>query len=276
VDQVACEPPPLRLWQDAWTGKLFSIDSVRAAGLLSRGCVSEIANALPLLSNCLVPRTLLQSILDRFGDVCNSTSPDTAFMSRFFALRDRYLHYDRALGILYGSMRSSGLGYLRGAGGDFSDFMSLAGDRAYLDAAPVPGVNLGSNMLYHEYELVRRVSGDRLSPLDRPAILRELGSALQWIADPDLKASLGKLLAEQGWTGRVPPPAKRRLRSVLWEWVRRHAMRRLGADWGNSSGFSFGSDEDALGHALRHPRPSGESVGHLALLAPVEVPMIPV
>src|SRR6202012_2141730 len=118
---------------------------------------------------------------DRFGTVCESTAPDGAFMCRFFTIGDAdYLHYDRPLGILYSSRRSNGLGYLRGKGGDFADFVKMAGDGPWPDAAPVPGMNLGNNMLYREYELVRRATGDALPPFDLPRVLEDLGRELRW------------------------------------------------------------------------------------------------
>jgi hypothetical protein len=194
VDFVAHHPPPLRVWQTPWTGRLFLVRTARVAELLSKGQVEAISHALPVLSNCVVPRAVLQSILERFGNLCSSTGPDIAFMIRFLALNDRYVHFDRAAGILYGSVRSNGLGYLRGSGGDYADFLKLWGDRAWLQASPVPGVAVGSNMLFHEYELVRRETGDSLPPLDLAGVLNDLGGGLRWVHDPRMKAHLRGIL----------------------------------------------------------------------------------
>src|SRR5436853_9283 len=139
-DFITDQPPPLRVWQPPWTGLPFSIDTRHVAGLLAQGHVSSISHALPVLSNCLVPRAMLGEVVGNFGDVCNSSGPDSAFMWRFFALRDRYIHFDRPVGIFYASHRSTGLGYLRGRGGDFADYVKTFGDKPWLDAAPIPGV----------------------------------------------------------------------------------------------------------------------------------------
>ena len=66
------------------------------------------------------------------------------------ATHDRYVHYDRCVGIAYGFDRSTGFGFVRGSGGDFGDFMQWWGDRPWLDAAPIVGLNMGQNVLFHE------------------------------------------------------------------------------------------------------------------------------
>src|SRR5438105_765075 len=119
VDSITHQPPPLRVWQTPWTGKMFTIRTARVARLVADGQVVASAHALPVLSNCIVPRAVLDAIVERFGNVCSSNAPDSAFMARFLALYGRYIHCDRAAGILYGSTRSNGLGYLGGTGGDF-------------------------------------------------------------------------------------------------------------------------------------------------------------
>jgi glycosyltransferase involved in cell wall biosynthesis len=271
VDQVASIPPPLRLWQACWTGKLFSIRCAHVAGLIARGLVVQVSNALPVLSNCLVPRSIFEGLLDRFGNICDSTAPDCAFMVRFLALHDRYLHFDRAMGILYGSRRSNGLGYLRNKGGDFPDFMRFSGSD-YLHAAPVPGISIGCNMLFHEYELARRTVGDRLPPLDRAAALQELGSELRWIAEPGRKAELRHILQEHGWKGPEPRTfPKREWRHIRDELRCRYHMKRRGYVPPTITGFAFLTDRRALKYGLLYPRERQDGHEHLAPLEPVEM-----
>lgn len=271
ADFVGEIPPPKRLWQTPWTGHVFSIRTARVTELLAQSHVAGIAHVLPVLSNCVVPRSVLQSIVDRFGDVCHSTAPDTAFMARFLALYDRYLHYDRATGILYAQHRSNGLGYMRGTGGDFPDYLKTWGDRPWLDAAPIPGLNLGYNMLFHEYELVRRETGDRLPPLDRTAIVDDLGRELRWIAEPATKTQLGEILRRHGWTGSEPQLATARpWRSIVREKVQRLRMK-LGAVPSHITGFAFREDEEALQYALKYPRAPQKDHDHLAVLQPESV-----
>ncbi|HUR83171.1 MAG TPA: hypothetical protein VM733_20610 [Thermoanaerobaculia bacterium] len=268
-DYVAGTPPPTRLWQAPWTGKVYAMRSERFVQLTAAGRAGAIwSHALPLLSNCLVPRNVLTDVIGRFGDLCDSTTPDSCFAYRFFTLRERSLHFDRALGVLHASQRSAGLGYLRGRGGDFDDFRRLWGDRPWLGAAPMPGINLGLNMLYHEYETVRRETGTQLPPIDRNAYLDDLARGLPLVPDAEERAALRRMLMEEGWTG-----ADRRAR--MTGFLRHKALafldRRLRVRLPGISGRVVRDDGEALQHALQHPRPRREHARHLALLDPEEV-----
>lgn len=272
LDHIGHVPPPLRLWQTPWTGKLFSISTRHVARLISSGCVTEIAHALPVFSNCLVPRRILDAVLDRFGTVCDSIGTDGAFMCRFFTVDDHYVHYDRALGILYSSVRSNGLGYMRGTGGDYPDFVKMAGDGPYLDAAPVPGISLGSNMLYHEYELVRRATGDRLPAFDRAGVLKELGRELRWIADPALAERFKSLLREAGWEEEpFQPLPVQTPEEAGFQRMKKRRVRWRREEPDTITGFSFRNDRQALNWALRYPRKKQPGHEHLASLQPEEI-----
>ena len=271
ADNISHWPPPLRIWQSAWTGRLFEIESAAAAARITSGDFNAVAHAVPILSNCLVPRAILDAMRERFGDVCNSTTPDAAFASRFLAVCDRYLHHDVSIGIVYGSKRSNGIGFLRGEGGDFSDFRESFRDRSWLAASPLPGVNLGQNMLYHEYELVRAVSGDRLPPLDRRAVIDDLAQAVGWVADDSERAAFLDLMRREGWTGEEPNFAPRApLRVRLQQAYCRFRMW-MGAVPPTVCGLPFRNDRSALRACLRHPRSPETNAGHLALLSPVEI-----
>ena len=271
-DFIIHQPPPLRVWQVPWTGNELAIETKRAAELLAEGKVSAISHALPIFSNCLVPRSIMEGIVRRFGNLCNSTGPDSCFMWRFLALHDRYIHMDRPQGIFYAAYRSNGLGYMRRKGGDFPDFMKTFGDKPWLDAAPIPGISLGQNMLYHEHELVRRQTGDRLPPLDRAAILEDLGSTLTWIDDPRLKEYLRGRLREEGWSGNEPEPLpKYRLNSLFWQYVSLFRLIWLKHEPPHICGFRYRNDKQALRAALRHPRQAEADLGTLALLEPAPI-----
>jgi hypothetical protein len=266
VDHVSHVPPPLRLWQTPWTGRLYEVATARVAALVASGRVEAMAHCVPVLSNCLVPRPILERIADRFRNYCQSTGPDSAFMSRFLALEQNYLFDDQASGIVYASDRSNGLGYLTGKGGDFPDFIKTLDDRPWLDAAPLPGVSLGQNMLYHEYELVRAEVGDRLPPLELEGVLAELAASLRWVTDPNRKAELWQWFRRQGYRGRWPQPLppqawRSTLHQIGWRW----RMRR-GQVPPHICGFAFPTDAAAIEAALLYPRQRQEDDSHVALL----------
>ena len=267
-DYVADIPPPMRLWQPPWTGNVYALRTGRLVELTAQGRAGAItSHALPLLSNCLVPRAVLSEVIERFGNLCDSTTADSCFAFRFFTLRDRYLHFDRSLGVLYAPHRSTNIGYLRGSGGDFDAFRKQWGDRPWLDAAPIPGINLGLNMLYHEYELVRRATGEQLPPVDRAAYLRDLAAALPLVADAEARAALRRVLVEEGWTGSETRGLRAFARHTLLSFL----DERFGIRLPGITGRVFRDDEAALHHALTHPRPRRTHARHLALLEPVQV-----
>ena len=283
TDFVSSDPPPLRLWQAPWTGKLYAVRTARIAEASARGLALELGHPLPLLSNCFVPRAVVDALVARFGDLCVSTTPDSRFAYRFCALFDDSLHLDRPLSVLYGSHRSAGAGYLKGSGGDFADHQQTwraAGGEGWLDAAPIPGVNLGCNMLFHEYELVRReAGGDRLPPIEKEGYLRDLARGLVWIRDPQEKARLRALLVEHGWDGAMPQlqieepklRAWHRLSVRLYERITLLRASVGGIVPDNISGFTFRSDEQALRYAMRFPRRPAATAAHLDLAGAAEI-----
>ncbi|HVE72401.1 MAG TPA: glycosyltransferase [Thermoanaerobaculia bacterium] len=272
IDSVTTEPPPLRLWQPPWTGKTFLVKTARVAALLAAGRILEPGNALPVLANCLVPREVVNDIVGRFGDLCKSTGPDSCFMSRFLATRDELLYHDRTIAVTYATHRSAGAGLFRHSGGDFPDWQKTSGgDRAWLDAAPIPGLTLGQNILFHEYELVRRATGDRLPPIDRAGYLDELGRALPWVQEPEARAQLHRILAEHGWTGDPAPLKRRPLAAKLRDRAMRFAIDHFSVRPSTISGFAFPDDATALRYALRYPRQRRDDPRHVAALEPAEI-----
>ena len=271
TDMISDLIPPRRLWQPLWTDKAYSIETSAVTAAVASGQIMRCPQGFPVLSNCIVPRHVLEAVEARFGNLCDSTTPDGAFLFRFAALYDRYVHLDRSTGILHSPELSNGQGYLTGQGSVFGDFMKLHGGKPWLDAAPVPGASIGQNVLYHEYELVRRVTGDRLPALDREAVLADLGEQLRYIAEPELKAELRAQLVRHGWRGPEPAPFPQR----RWRDVCRDAYRRLrlllALEVRDISGMAFRSDDQALEFALRHPRKLQADAAHLAIFGPVEI-----
>ena len=272
-DFISDEPPPRRVWQAQRTEKDLLIECRRVAELVAHGRLSEIGPALPVLSNCVVPRSVAESLIERFGSFCNSTGPDSAFMWRFLATQDQLVHHGHAPGILFAHHRSNGHGFLRGKGGDFPDYLRTFGDQPWLELAPLPGINLGQNMLYHEHEVVRREVGDRLPPLDREGILEDLASYLRWISVPGLKEELSQLLRAKGWKGESPEPhPERSWTAILWEQYMRFRMMWFSEKPLHICGFAFHSDAKALRFALRYPRQPEADLEHVAVLNPIELP----
>ena len=279
TDFIAAEPPPLRLWQVPWTGKLYRLKTSRTVEVSARGDAIDLGQMLPILSNCIVPRAVVDSVVERFGTLCDSTTADSCFAYRFCALHDEFLHLDRPLSLLYGSHRSAAIGYLSGGGGDFADYRETWRGDTWLEAGAIPGLNLGYNMLFHEYEMVRRaLGGDRLPPLDRDGCLRDLGRGLSWIRDPATKARMRALLEEHGWRPETVPDGREARLSLPRRAYRhlRQSAELLMADRFNKpppslSGFHFRSDEQAIRYAVKYPSRPTAGTDHLAIAEPLEV-----
>lgn len=270
ADFVTVDPPPRRLWQPPWTGKLYSVTTGRTAALVAAARINDMGQALPILSNCLIPRAILIRMAQRFGNICNGTSGDAPFLCRYLTLDDRYLHYDRPIGIGYAPQRSAGFGYLRGEGGDFPDYQQIWGERKWLERAPIPGINLGHNMLFHEYEIVREQTGDRLPPIDFDAYLHALGEALRLKTDAAERERLKQILESHGWSDHAKPAPPLSTLTKL-----RHLagslQRQLRFGSGRSSGFSFRNDDEAIQFALKHPLIATQYSRHLETIEAEEV-----
>jgi hypothetical protein len=250
-------------WQAPATGKLYEVRTSSVLGMAARGMIYEMGQNFPVLSNCMVPRGIMERIRDRFGDFCNSSTPDSAFAFRFCAIEDTYRHLDRAMAIIYAFKYSNGLSlFRRDSGGTWDDFTKLWGDRAWLPEAPMPGLDLGQNILFHEYNLVRRaVRDERFPPIDRAGCLRELSRALAFIQDPAHKAEMRALLESHGWS--EDPPRRRPFYQRVLDRVRHPRGYRE---------HLFGTEEEALAYLLNNPLPLSARKPLLAPLDPVEVP----
>jgi hypothetical protein len=128
-------------------------------------------------------------------------------------------------------------------------------------------------MLYHEHEMVQRQTGGLLPPLDRAAVLADLGRDLRWVDHPAIKVELRRLLRAHGWNGveetlLVGRPA---WNSMLREWIYRALTWMRGRTPASITGFSYISDEQAIRADLEHPRPPQADTGHLAPLNPAEL-----
>jgi hypothetical protein len=273
IDHITQDPPRYFVWQPPCTGELYEIETARVVRMVTEGRIDEMGHSFPILSNCAVPTHDLVDIRERFGDICISTSPDAAFTFRFCALAKTYLHLDDSLSVAYAIHRSSGAGHLSGKQTDYADFRTTWGDRPWLDAVPLAGVDLGWNMLFHEYELARKDVGDAFPPLPKEGYLRGLAYGLTFVRDDARRDELAALLEAEGW--RAPPPGEPRptaltLRGRLHAAL--NALRRqlvllraraLDVRPAHITGYPFRSERRALFYAKlisRRPVPDHEGL----------------
>jgi len=263
------------------SGCLYAIRTSEVIERCSRAEIIELDQAYPALANCIVPRNTFDRIRARFGNICDSAIPDGSFLFRLCAIDDVFHHFDRALFIVYGYAHSNGWAYLRGdESGAWADWIKLWGDRPWIDAAPIPELKLGYNVMFHEYNLVRRVAGDRFPPIDHDRYLNHLGSGLANISDLKLRSEMRDVLKAHGWVEPAPqPPAVKPLyRRILGPPARplRHVIsamkNKVRGRFGSGQTAVFANDDDAVRYLLAHESTPDETYGQrLSLLHPVPV-----
>jgi len=255
-------PSDVATWIPPATGRLYEIRTATLVRLTSAGMVRELGLALPVFANCLAPRATLERMKARFGSICDSAAPDSAFTYRLAATEDRYLYLDQAPVLAYAYRLSNGFAYFRGdTRGTYGDWVKLWGDRPWLEAAPIPGLSLGQNVMFHEYVMVQRAVGEhRFPPIDREGYLRELALGLHWIDDPARLKEMRNVLREHGWREQRRPLYRRVASRILAPFRR----------WRVPPTPTFATEEEAVQYLLQ-PRPFQAENPDLASLDPIEV-----
>ena len=179
-------------------------------------------------------------------------------------------HYDRALIITYGYAFSNGWAYFRGdQSGAWADWIKLWGDRPWIEAAPIPGLSLGYNVMFHEYNLVRLVAGDRFPPIDQDRYLNQLGSSLSYISDLEEQSKMRDILKAHGWREPAPElpapkPLYKRILGPPTRPLRRivSAVKRCKIVCRSPDTAIFGNDDDAVRYLLAHEHTPDETLGN--------------
>ena len=263
-DVAFLTPQGFQAWVVPMSGRLYEIRTSAIVHLSSRGMLTELAASYPMLSNCMTPRSTIERVRTRFGSICDSSTPDVVYTYRLCALDERYLHLDRAAVLTYGYRVSNGFSYLRGdVGNTHRESVIAHSGRVWLEAAPIPGLDLGLNIMFHEYGLVQREVGEeRFPPIDRQGYLRELARGLLWIDDPSRKKKMRRILREHGWLEQKRPLVRRVLSRL------RHALH---AGPPALTAPIFATEGEAVEYLIQ-PRPFLQDNPQIAVLDPVEVP----
>jgi glycosyltransferase involved in cell wall biosynthesis len=252
------------------SGKLYEISTSPLVRKVAGGTFQDFGQAIPILSNCIVPRSTLERVRTRFGSICDSNAPDLTFLFRLLALEPRYLHLDAALSVLYAFRYSNAQGYFRSdTTGTFGDFMELWAGRPWLEAAPIPGLTLGLNVVFHEYNLVQNVVGsEAFPPVDMQGYLRELAHGFFFIHDERQRAEFRAVLEKYGW--RPEPSAKPR---PLWRRIAGRVarpVRRMLASRRPGPTRTFATEAESIDYLLSDPLPSLPHNPLLTILDAVE------
>jgi hypothetical protein len=286
-------PVTLMLWP--WSGALLWVSAPR---LLALAGEARFPAALPVLSNCVVPRQVLETVRQAFGSICESLAPDYCFAFRSLTVAPGLHYYDAT------PVFDSALDRSNGAASTWSlpsrdhlDFLQNASSGPCW-ATPIPQLATVPNVISHEYCLVAcHPAGRALPPLSKEGYLQLNAAYARLMREERSRLAAYALLRAHGWIDRPPPKGVglrewrrvlrtesrlfgklRRLHELTWESV----MWRLGASWTkpfwlaafrlfavrppHGSRFQFDSSEQAVNYLLKvRSRPTRRGA-HLAPL----------
>jgi hypothetical protein len=267
-DRIVDSVSPIRIEQYPATEKLLEVQTLQLSRLVSQPIFHP---ALPRMLNCIVPRSLLRRIHDRFGTVFSSVSPDFNFCCRCLELEDSILFYDKAAIFHYALNRSNGASATRGEmTADYADFtanLSVPDSKPNF-ATPIPQLTTVVNYALHEYCLFKQqTNSDKFFDLDMEKYFEANANELNEVVDPALKAEMRALLIANGYreaTTNGQPTATRvgfakRLRSKIKRVLTAPATtpawlflaRTLAIRPPGENSFEFASVEEAIDYA-RH------------------------
>ncbi|HXC45167.1 MAG TPA: glycosyltransferase [Solirubrobacteraceae bacterium] len=277
-DAVDDTETPVRMRLEDRSGRVFELDS---AHVLARCSHMYFHPCIPRVMNCILPRSVLQDVKSRYGDLFASISPDHCFGFRCLDVVDEIVYYDACPLVHYALSKSNGASYARGVrSATVEDFQRHLGAVEMNASAPVPGFHTITNAVVNEYCFVRgEPASHKLGALDMTRYLGVMARESSRLEDPELRTQMNRLLDEQGWDRkraryglarasdalalfvRHPAPFLRMLRLALADRLPIRLARLLGE---GERRLTFPSAEAALEHLMQ-----GEAQGaslHVHLL----------
>lgn len=265
-DRILDEHLPIRIEQYPNTGKLLELKTLRLSYLYSRGI---FPHCFPRMLNCVVPRSLLVRIQERWGNVFDSVAPDFNFCCRCLEMEDSILYYDKAPIFHYAIDRSNGFSEARGKlTPDYRDFTAQITAQGVIrnSATPIPKLATVINAVYQEYiALKEETNSPRFFDIDLQRYLEVNAQDLELMVDPDLKAEMKALLEQHGFSEKKESPSSSTAVPTTWRqllsgqrtktgWL--FLARYFGIRPPPANGFVFNNVEDAINYVKKFPMPS--------------------
>jgi hypothetical protein len=200
-DEVRDHTRPVQILQHPWTGSVIELDSQH---LLDLATVGQFPLALPLLSNGIAPREVIEGVRDRFGTFFASIAPDYCFAFRCLEVVDSIIYLDRSCGVQWALDRSHGFSQAQGTKTqDRLDFIADLGGRHLNVSSPLPELDLAMNAVYNEYFFVQsEPSSTKLRPVPRSGYLAALAGSIRMLADPEDRRQARAAVEREGWRWR--------------------------------------------------------------------------
>ncbi|HKR14093.1 MAG TPA: glycosyltransferase [Pyrinomonadaceae bacterium] len=253
-DRIVDHVKPIRVEHYPATALLWEIPTERLSWLVSQ---SVFHHGLPRMLNCIVPRTILDRIRARFGNVFTSIAPDFNFCFRCLDVEDSILFLDRSPFFHYALSRSNGASVSRGEmTPDNADFTAnLPVDDSIRNyATPIPQLNTTVNAVLNEYLIYKNeTNSPRFFDLDFEKYLATNAMEVQEVTDPQLRAEMQALLEKHGYyDAHANQGLLQRARS---------AVRKLKTPVGlvGEISIKFSTVEDAIDYARTSSRMTPQS-----------------
>jgi hypothetical protein len=254
---------PVALIDRQWTGRLMRVDAGHLLRITARG-ISHVA--LPRMLNSVVPRPVLETVEEAYGDVFASIAPDHCFSYRCLDLVESIVHWDRVFVVQRALGRSNGYSQIRGvASVDHEDFLRELDQAGINPHAPVPELLTVTNAAYNEYEFVRRdAASSKLTVLRRHYYLGANARDVARLEEPALQRRMQRVLRDHGWSSRTRAHYLLCMAASAGGYYGRRPwalLRRLRSR--PPAPATFGDPASAMDQALRHPGSPSAEAPHL-------------
>jgi hypothetical protein len=248
--------------QHAWTGKLYEVAATRLLTLSAESVIYD--GCAPRMLNCIVPRSILNAIKERFGNIFSSISPDWNFSYRALEIVDSILFFNKAVLVHYALSQSNGQSGDRGIRNSANeDFLKTLRKPLNSDA-PFPEIMTVWNAIISEYCCTKQETQSAKFPeLNMEKYIQALAVGVGRIEDPKVKREMEQKLLARGWNPAAAPEASSLGRKLLSP---RRAFNKLKAVAGWTRNPVFETPDEALAYAVNNfpPRsarlPSDEAI----------------
>jgi hypothetical protein len=205
-DRIVDDATPVVVEQNPGTGQVLQVETDRLIHLYSHAVIHL---SLPRMLNCVVPRSILRTIQERYGGIFSSLSPDFSFCCRALDAVSSILFYNSSPIFHYALARSNGASASRGdMSPDRADFFANVSVQS-IEAAKKRFVTslatVGSSIFYEYSVFARQTRSSRFEPLDENSCLRYIACEVENIENHEVRRELRSLLAAAGW--QPPPPS---------------------------------------------------------------------
>ncbi|MFL6209377.1 MAG: glycosyltransferase family 2 protein [Pyrinomonadaceae bacterium] len=249
-DKVHDFAAPFTVEQYNWTGKLYEVTAARLLTLAAESVIYDAST--PRMLNCLVPRSVLTAIKERFGTIFASISPDWNFCYRALTVVDAILFFNKAVLVHYALNRSNGQSAERGIrNSDFEDFLKSL-PQALNAAAPFPEIITVWNAIINEYCVTKRqAQSAKLPELNMEKYVQALAVGVSWIANPAVRREMEQKLLARGWQ-----PTKADNPSLIEKLLSpQRVLNKFKAMIGWPKSLVFETPEQALEYAINNFKP---------------------